>query len=410
MNLDNTLWMGGIHQGMTESQILTLFSFFNIFPIHIKLIKDKLKNKNRSYCFVTFKTREEAYYVLNCLNGKKIPNTNFIFKFNLADYKGVAKTLYVGNLNPNVTKENLFLFFKQRYKSVHNARIILDDNGRSKGYGFVNFKVEEDYYKCMKEMDGINFFGNNIIIKEQIRKEEENNNIINKKKKTNVQYNNNIYIKNNLININNIANNNDIMIQNNIINNINNNNIIDYNQNNYINMNNNSISTFNNNVHNIYGNNDMIRFPDDINNLLGINIPNNYSNEDKKFIPNSNLLIDNLINKQNLSSFFVNEISNPENIKIKNVENKINVIPKKEKANAIHKKDETKIEPKEKKIINKNKARKKIKLEVLEKIDEITLYKKIHESILRTFSCTQMLFSQTGIKFKCKYYIIIIFL
>ena len=35
--------------------------------------------------------------------------------------------------------------------------------------------------------------------------------------------------------------------------------------------------------------------------------------------------------------------------------------------------------------------KKKLKLEVLEIIDEITLYKKIHESILRTFSYHKML-------------------
>jgi hypothetical protein len=53
-------------------------------------------------------------------------------------------------------------------------------------------------------------------------------------------------------------------------------------------------------------------------------------------------------------------------------------------------------------VKNVNK-KKKLKLEVLEIIDEITLYKKIHESILRTFSYTKMLLSKNGINFKCKF-------
>ena len=53
---------------------------------------------------------------------------------------------------------------------------------------------------------------------------------------------------------------------------------------------------------------------------------------------------------------------------------------------------------------NKKNERKKYRLEVLEIIDEVTLYKKIHESILRTFSNNQILFLKNGTKFKSKYY------
>ena len=213
MNLENTLWMGGIPPGITESQIYNSFKYFNIIPINVKFIRDKLKNKNKSYCFITFKSFEEANNALVYLNGQKIPNSDIIFRLNWADYQGANKTVYVGGLNPNVTKDDLFLLFKQKYKSVHNARIIYGENEISRGYGFVNFKSEEEYYMCLKEMDGFNFCGNILRVKEQIKKEEEN-----KKRKANEKnVLNNIFIKNNLININNISNQNDIFIQNNII-------------------------------------------------------------------------------------------------------------------------------------------------------------------------------------------------
>ena len=430
MNLDNTLWMGGIQPGMTESHILSFFAYFNIFPTHVKFIRDKLRNKNKSYCFISFKSTEEAKYVLNYLNGQKIPNTDFIFKLNLADYKGESKTVYVGGLNPNVKKEDLLAFFKQNYNSVHNARIICDENEMSKGYGFVNFKTEEDYFRCLKEMDGILFFGNNIKVREQTKKDEDNNYILNKKRKGNIQ--NNIYIKNNLININNIANNNDIMIQNNIINNTNNinNSFLNYNHNNIININNSMFRNINNNkgteynninnVQNIYENNNMAKFPNNINNLIGINNINNYLKEEEKLINNfnSNQPKDNFINKTNLSSFFLNDKKTLQNSKMSNKEN-VNILFLNEqrpnaninmKQNASYdvktlKKDENIEKQNIIKIKNKNTERKKFKLEILEKIDEITLYKKIHESILRTFSNQQILFSKTGVKFKSKFFL-----
>ena len=414
MNLDNTLWMGGILPGMTESQIMDSFKFFNVFPINIKFIRDKKKNKNKSFCFVTFKSFEDANNVLHYLNGKKIPNTEIIFRLNWADYQGSNKTVYVGGLHPNVTKDDLISFFRLQYKSVYNARIILDENGMSRGFGFVVFKSEEDYYKCLKEMNGVYFYGNFIKVNEQIKKEDENTN---KKMKGNIMnnlrnVNNNIYIKNNnMININNITNINDIMIQNNIINNTN--NINYYNQNecvindndNFRNINNNKMMEYNPidniQIQNLYSNNNIMNFRNSCDTNFN-NGKKNINNFDFKIIQ------DKIINKNNSSYIFYDMKNNKQNTTAKNIENvslinetknnKNNIIQPNIQNNLINKESDKKT------ILKKeNKERRKIKLEVLEKIDEVTLYRKIHESILRTFSYTKMLLSKNGINFKCKF-------
>ena len=409
MNLENTLWMGGLLPGTTESQILDSFKYFNIFPVNIKLIRDKIKNKNKSYCFITFKSFEEAKNVLNFLDGKQIPNSDLIFRLNWSDYQGANKTVYVGGLSPNITKEDLFLFFKQKYKSVHNARIILDEKEISKGYGFVNFKSDREYYLCLKEMNGVNFCGNIIKVKEQIKKDEDYYNGNNKKKKGNINNNNSfnekniyntIFIKNNLININSFTNNNDINLQNNI-------NKYNNNRNNFMikgnnpNLNNNFIGNVNNicdKMQNSYVNRNNINnvFNSEINNIPNLN---------------SNQLNECLINKKNVSSFFMKNNKNHENLKMANSESNLLINPKSNQnepkkqsipeKSVINKNNENK-EQKNIKIKNKNNGRKKFKLEVLEIIDEITLYKKIHESILRTFSYNQMQILKNGIKYKSK--------
>ena len=99
-------------------------------------------------------------------------------------------------------------------------------------------------------------------------------------------------------------------------------------------------------------------------------------------------------NKQNTTA------KNIENVSLINEtkNNKNNIIQPKIQNNLIIKESDKKT------ILKKeNKERRKIKLEVLEKIDEVTLYRKIHESILRTFSYTKMLLSKNGINFKCKF-------
>ena len=379
MNLENTLWMGGILPGTTETQILNSFRYFNIFPISIKFIKDKQKNKNKSYCFVSFKSFEEANNVLHFLNGKQIPNSEINFNLNWADYHGV-KTAYVGGLNLNVTKDDLFSFFKMKYKSVQNARVICGDNGVSKGFGFVVFKNEDEYLKCLKEMNGIYFYGNFIKVKEQIKKEDnrKRNNLNNDKNS-----NDNVLIKKNTININ------DIIIQNNIINN---NNIINYNQNNMninnIENNNIKINGFNS-INNRYENNNIIsKIQSD---KININNSESLSKiiEDNKSNFKSNQIIDDLVNKINSSSIFLNINKNNKISKMDENSNKQQI--NNNKQNILNEK-----------MIKKENKKRELKLEILEKIDEITLNKKIHESILKTLSYQKMLYIKEGIKFKSK--------
>ena len=379
MNLENTLRMGGILPGMTEINILNSFRFYNIFPTGIKLIKDKQKNKNKSYCFISFKSFQEANNVLQYLNGKRIPNSEINFNLNWADYQG-AKTAYVGNLNLNVTKEDLFSFFKMRYKSVQNARVIYGDNGISKGFGFVVFKNEDEYLKCLKEMNGIYFYGNFIKVREQIKKEDnrKRNNLNNDKNS-----NDNVLIKKNTININ------DIIIQNNIVNN---NNIINYNQNNMninnIENNNIKINGFNS-INNRYENNNIIsKIQSD---KININNSESLSKiiEDNKSNFKSNQIIDDLFNKIDSSSIFLNINKN----------NKISKMDENSNRQQINNNKQNILNEK---MIKKENKKRELKLEILEKIDEITLNKKIHESILKTLSYQKMLYIKEGIKFKSK--------
>ena len=172
-----------------------------------------------------------------------------------------------------------------------------------------------------------------------------------------------------------------------------------------------------NNLQNSFGNNNIINISNNINNLLGINKINNLSNKEEKNINNFNSIqsIDNLINKKNSSSFFLNINNNQQNLKMSKPQNISLINEPKSNLNI----DKKLITPKENIIsktnenqdINniikekiKKKERKKYRLEVLEIIDEVTLYRKIHESILRTFSNYQILLLKNGTKFRSKYY------
>ena len=114
MSAENTLWMGDIEPWMTESQIMSSFEYFNLKPTNVKFIKDKIKGINRTYCFVTFKTIQDATNALIKLNGKISPSMNIIFKLKWAEYQSAStKTIYVGNLSNKLEISELESFIKQ---------------------------------------------------------------------------------------------------------------------------------------------------------------------------------------------------------------------------------------------------------------------------------------------------------
>lgn len=62
--------------------------------------------------------------------------------------------LFVGNLDYNATREELELKFGA-HGPVREAKIILDNEGRSRGYAFVTFKEAKHAQVALEKMNAI---------------------------------------------------------------------------------------------------------------------------------------------------------------------------------------------------------------------------------------------------------------
>jgi len=83
------------------------------------------------------------------------------------------KNLYVGNLSPNVTEEDLRHNFSE-VGPVLSAVVIKDKfTGTSKGFGFVEMETEEGAREAMKRFHGGQLDGTNITVNEARPKKEE---------------------------------------------------------------------------------------------------------------------------------------------------------------------------------------------------------------------------------------------
>ena len=446
MSTENSLWMGDIQPWMDEDFILKAFRHYNINPISVKLIHDRNTHDLKNFCFIYFENVEQANNCIFMLNGKSIPETKIKFKLNWANYYSTFnKSVYVGNLSPDVDDISLYKLFKEKYPSVHHASVVTD-NGKSKGFGFILFRGEKDYEKCLTEMNGISFHGNIIKVSEQRKKEDDNKNNISNSNENNDNYlynfnningmdliniqnnpniSNNIdlntlnkyYISNNLSkNRNNFNNNinpqisNDRANRNNInnLNNLNNLNSFQIEQNKFLNPYNQS-NINNNNNQNIINNIININNINKINNINYINDKNNIFNKNQimnnnniDFNNNYNQNINNIIELSNHPSLFQrsnisNEKSDKDSLIINNKNSMMN------NNNIINNNNNIKNSFSYKNYKNNNNV--EYKIESLDKYDDITLRKKIRENLNKMYNYYMEIYQGDINKLKCKLYL-----
>jgi RNA recognition motif-containing protein len=84
----------------------------------------------------------------------------------------MGKKLYVGNLNYGMTDSELSKMFEP-HGSVESAQIIMDrDTGRSKGFGFVEMKTDQEAQAAIAALNGQDSGGRTLTVNEARPKAE----------------------------------------------------------------------------------------------------------------------------------------------------------------------------------------------------------------------------------------------
>ncbi|CAH1164634.1 unnamed protein product [Phaedon cochleariae] len=155
------LWMGSLEPYMTETFILTAFRKMGEAPMSVKVMRNKFTGEPAGYAFVHFANDEEAIDAMHKLNSKPIPNTNPMVRFRLNNASNTGRSLidrefsvWVGDLSHDVDDYNLYRVFSSKYNTIKTAKVILDNSGFSKGYGFVRFGSEEEMKDSLISMNG----------------------------------------------------------------------------------------------------------------------------------------------------------------------------------------------------------------------------------------------------------------
>ncbi|CAK6447909.1 unnamed protein product, partial [Pipistrellus nathusii] len=139
-----------------------LYDTFSIFGniLSCKVVCDD--HGSRGFGFVHFETREAAQQAISTMNGMLLNNRKvFVSQFKSRQEReaelGVRATeftnVYVKNLKTDIDEQGLEELFSQFGKTL-SVKVMRDDSGQSRGFGFVNFEKHEEAQKAVTDMNG----------------------------------------------------------------------------------------------------------------------------------------------------------------------------------------------------------------------------------------------------------------
>uniref|UniRef100_A0A8C6PZP1 tRNA selenocysteine-associated protein 1 n=1 Tax=Nothobranchius furzeri TaxID=105023 RepID=A0A8C6PZP1_NOTFU len=145
---------------MDENFVKQAFSAMGESPLGVKIITHRITGGSAGYCFVELADEASVDRCVQRLNGKLVPASNppRKFKLNFATYgkrpeAGPEFSVFVGDLASEVDDYQLHQLFK-KYPSCKGAKVVTDQYGYSRGYGFVKFGDESEQKKAIEECQG----------------------------------------------------------------------------------------------------------------------------------------------------------------------------------------------------------------------------------------------------------------
>ncbi|GMR43721.1 hypothetical protein PMAYCL1PPCAC_13916, partial [Pristionchus mayeri] len=113
-----------------------------------ELRKAKIRNEQNSYLGAVQRGEKKMKRFVRCAGGEQWEDPS------LAEWDPNDFRVFCGDLGNEVSDELLGKAFR-KYPSFQKAKVVRDGkSNKSKGYGFVSFKSQEDYIRAMREMDG----------------------------------------------------------------------------------------------------------------------------------------------------------------------------------------------------------------------------------------------------------------
>ncbi|KAI1810021.1 hypothetical protein GGS20DRAFT_595194 [Poronia punctata] len=146
--------------------------FEKVGPVtEAQIVKDRISGRSKGVGYVEFKKEESVTAALE-LTGQKLLGIPVIVQLTEAEKNRQVRTtdgsgqgnsvpfhrLYVGNIHFSITEQDLQTVFEP-FGELEFVQLQKDDTGRSRGYGFVQFRDADQAREALEKMNGFELAG-----------------------------------------------------------------------------------------------------------------------------------------------------------------------------------------------------------------------------------------------------------
>ncbi|XP_055808129.1 polyadenylate-binding protein 7-like [Solanum dulcamara] len=151
----SSLYVGDLHHDVSDGQLFDFFSEFKSIA-SVRVCRDSSTGRSLCYGYVNFVSPQDAIRAIEVKNNSILNGKVIRVSWSLRDpdaRRSGKGNVFIKNISDNIDNAKLQEMF-QKFGNILSCKIVTSEEGKSKGYGFVQFGSEESADAAIEKLNG----------------------------------------------------------------------------------------------------------------------------------------------------------------------------------------------------------------------------------------------------------------